>query len=249
MRRIALTITLLAAIGLLIALPAMTGAEEKSPQRLEARTLNRMIENQENLMLIHLSGYLSCMDARIPASVCMSCDGEQGQPDVFPEKKETKLVFYHVSPSQEPDCAAISEAQRRGFTRIYVLKGGLPAWRKAGYDTESIERVPRAAGLAIKPVDLAAWKNSVHKALVLDIRSAEAFRRQHIEGALNIPFSVLHLRYPDIPLDHTLLVVDEDGAKSFLAAGFLSRKGFAGAARMNGGMSAWNDYVRRGRTK
>lgn len=242
-------IALLAAFGFIYGLSGIAWAEEKSPLRLEARALNRSIENQENPALINVSGYLSCMDARIAGSVCMSCDGDIGHQDIFPSKKDTKLVFYHVSPAWESDCRIITEAQRRGYTRIYILKGGLPAWRKAGYDTESVQRTPRTPGLAIKPEGVAAWRKSAPKPLVLDIRPTEDFKRQHIEGAVNIPFSLLHLRYPEIPWEKSLLIVDEDGGQSFLAASYLSRKGFGGVVRLGGGMAEWNEHVGKGLTK
>ena len=66
-----------------------------------------------------------------------------------------------------------------------------------------------------------------------------------MEEAMNIPMALLHLRYQEISLDRHLVVVDEDGSRSFLAASYLSRKGFASIERLAGGMSAWDAYVKK----
>jgi rhodanese-related sulfurtransferase len=223
--------------------------QDKSPQRIEARVLNRMIENRETLMIINIASYLECMDTRIPASICMSCDQGKDLQDLFPANKETKLVFYAGSVPIEPGCPVIEETIRRGFTKTYFLRGGLSAWRRAGYDTESVNRIPRRVGLSIKPKDLGTWLKQIKSPLILDIRSSQRFKDYHIEGALNIPMSVLHQQYQDIPLNRSLLVVDEEGSRSFLAASYLSRKGFTDSRRLVGGMEAWNSYIRRGTPK
>jgi rhodanese-related sulfurtransferase len=221
-------------------------SQEKAPQRIEPRALNRIIENREALMMINGSSYLECMDVRIPGSVCASCDQGKELSNLWPANKETKLVFYSGNVPLEPGCLSIEEAQRRGFTKIYVLRGGLPAWKRAGFDTESVQRVPRRPSASIKPRDLESWRKNVKNPLVVDIRSPEAFGSSHLEGALNIPMNVLHQRYQDIPLDRSLLLVDEEGSRSFLAASYLFRKGFVSIGRLVGGMEAWTAYIRRG---
>jgi len=239
---------------IMASLSVVTGAswsQEKAfqPQRIEARALNRIIENQEPVLLINVSSYLECMDARIPGSVCMTCDQGKDLQELFPAGKETKLVFYSGYVPFDPVCPLMDEAVRRGFTRIYILKGGLPAWKRAGYDAEAVTRIPRKVSASVKLADLGAWLKQAKNPLVLDIRSPERFKQSHLEGALNIPLSVLHLRYQDIPLDRALLVVDDEGSRSFLAASYLSRKGFENVGRLVGGMDAEHASDKRGKIK
>lgn len=222
---------------------------EKKIQRIDPRGLNRMVEYKDPHLLINVSSYLECMDARIPGSVCLSCDQDKEMGKILPANKDTKLVFYGGNALAEGECRVIEEAGRLGYTRLYSLRGGLPAWKRAGYDIETVQRIPRTPGIAVKPKDLPGWLKEAKKPLILDIRDAEAFRKGHLDGAVNIPFSALHLRYQEIPLDRTMLVVDEDGSRTFLAASYLARKGLVNAARLAGGMNAWMAYQKRGPVK
>jgi len=232
----------------LIAVAEGFPAEKMKVVRIDPKALNRIMEYKEPHLLINVAGYLECMDAKIPGSLCLSCDREKDIGDILPGNKGTKLVFYGGNGSPVSDCRLIEEAARRGFSRIYSLRGGLSAWRRAGYEIETAQRIPRTPSLSVKPKDLPNRLKQMKRPLILDIRDAAAFERGHLDGARNIPFSVLHLRYQDIPLDRTLLIVDEDGSRAFLASSYLARKGLPNAARLAGGMNAWQAYE-KGSTK
>ncbi|MDD5168077.1 MAG: rhodanese-like domain-containing protein [Syntrophales bacterium] len=228
---------------------AVLGDEKQpQPQRIEVRQLYRMIENHEAFVLIDVASYLECMDSRIPGSLCLPCDEGKGETDFSGTRKDAKLVFYGGNVAVDQDCPVIREAVRQGYTKINILKGGLPAWRRAGYDAESIQRIRRSANPSVKAKDLGAWLKHAGNPLILDIRSPEAFKKEHMENAMNISMSVLHLRYQDIPLDRKILIVDDDGSVSFLAASYLFRKGFTNTSRLVGGMAAWN-AMRKGMSK
>jgi rhodanese-related sulfurtransferase len=82
-------------------------------------------------------------------------------------------------------------------------------------------------------------------ALVVDLRSAEAFRAGHIRGSLHVPFEDLATRFaaPDPKARRALILVDETDAQSHLALELLVERGFSWVYVMKGGMRAW----RRGR--
>lgn len=74
---------------------------------------------------------------------------------------------------------------------------------------------------------------------VLDVREEWEYRRGRVPGALNVPLSQLQVRVADLPRDKRLLVICESGSRSLAAADFLLRSGFAEAASVRGGTSAW----------
>ncbi|MDQ5986977.1 MAG: Thiosulfate sulfurtransferase GlpE [Syntrophus sp. SKADARSKE-3] len=234
---------------IILAIGVTEGAfgEAKTLQRIDAKALIRMIDNRESVIPVHVGGYLECMDAMISGSLCGSCD--QDNSIQLPPSKETKLVFYDGSVPLTSECRIIEEAVRQGYSRLYILKGGLPGWRRLGYDIVSTQRVPRVSIISIKPKDIDDRSKNAGNLLILDIRSADAFKNNHIKDAMNISMSLLHLRYQEIPLDRPVVVVDEDGSRSFLAASYLFRKGFKSIERLAGGMSAWDAYVKKGSKK
>jgi len=108
-------------------------------------------------------------------------------------------------------------------------------------------RVPRVPMLSVKPKALPAWLAANQNALILDLRTEEAFRRQHLPGAVNLPLDALPARYAELPLDRPFLLVDEDGTATLLAGSYLKRKGVKDTVRLFGGMEAWRQYEARKR--
>jgi len=78
-------------------------------------------------------------------------------------------------------------------------------------------------------------------ALVVDLRSAEAFRSGHIRGCLHVPFGELHQRFvaPDPKARRALVLVDETDELAHQAFDLLTRRGFTWLYVMQGGMKAW----------
>jgi rhodanese-related sulfurtransferase len=222
-------------------------ADQKPPPRIEPRAVVRMMENRENVVLINVASFLECMDSRIPASLCIACEETGGKAaEQLPRERNVKLVFYGGNTPVEGGCEIIREAQHAGFANIYILKGGLTAWKRAGYEVESVNRVPRVSGPAIKPGSLKGWLNSSPAALMIDLRSPAAYQANRITGAVNMPLGSLHRTYKDIPLDRPLLIIDGDGSRSFLAASYLRRKGLENVRRLEGGMAAWQAWNKGG---
>jgi rhodanese-related sulfurtransferase len=89
---------------------------------------------------------------------------------------------------------------------------------------------------------LKRWMAEGKPLFILDIRSKDDFREGHIDGAVSIPFSRLEEQYHNLPLDRLIIVVDERGFRSFIAACYLARKGFE-MTRLFGGMERWQKMI------
>jgi rhodanese-related sulfurtransferase len=78
-------------------------------------------------------------------------------------------------------------------------------------------------------------------ALVVDLRSGEAFRAGHIRGSLHVPFANLAARFaaPDPQARRALILVDETDEVSHQAFDLLAARGFSWLYVMKGGMRAW----------
>jgi rhodanese-related sulfurtransferase len=108
-------------------------------------------------------------------------------------------------------------------------------------------RIPRLPMPSVKPKALPAWLAANPNALILDLRTEEAFRRLHLPEAINLPLDALPARYAELPRDRLFLLVDEDGTDTLLAGSYLKRKGFRDTVRLYGGMEAWRQYEERKR--
>lgn len=213
-------------------------------RQVDAQTLCTWMGQSQKVTVIDAGSLLACLDTKIPGAVCLPCDHEKGAAFFSSLPRENKIVFYAANQPLDADCDLIRQAQDGDRKDLYILEGGLAAWRKAGNPVVSEKRIPRIALAAVKPKDLSAWKKTVNNLLVVDIRSPKAFAAGHLDGAVNFPLTRLHVEYAEIPLDRTLLMVDEDGTGSFLAASYLARKGFPNVRRLKGGMAEYRRGTR-----
>ncbi len=83
-------------------------------------------------------------------------------------------------------------------------------------------------------------------ALVVDLRSLEAFRTGHIRGCLHVPFPELATRFtaPDPKAKRALILMDETDELSHQAYELLVSRGFDWLYVLKGGMRAWKSASR-----
>ncbi|MCX5839092.1 MAG: rhodanese-like domain-containing protein [Deltaproteobacteria bacterium] len=218
-------------------------AAEPAPNLLEPSELRQMLQRGEDVVLIDTMSRLECMDRSIPGSLCIADEEFFAKaPKLFPDKGR-HLLFYCESDRCYRSRETAVTALQQGYARVSVLRGGIPAWKEAGFDTISQERIPRVPTESIKPERLARWLLEKRDLLILDIRREERFREGHLPGAINIPLYRLHERYSEIPLNRPVLVVDDRGLRSFLASSYLVRKGVADVKRLFGGMERWQKHI------
>jgi len=75
-------------------------------------------------------------------------------------------------------------------------------------------------------------------AQLVDVRTPAEFAAGHVEGALNIPVSVLPVRLNELNRSGTVVVYCRSGGRSASAGGILMKAGFE-AVHDLGPMSAW----------
>lgn len=84
---------------------------------------------------------------------------------------------------------------------------------------------------------VAAWTRK--GALILDVRAASEYAREHLSGAVNIPYHDLPERINELPTDQPILIHCASGARSLIAASLLERHNFTQFAHLEGGIEAW----------
>ena len=57
----------------------------------------------------------------------------------------------------------------------------------------------------MSPQELKSYIDRKTKTLIIDVREPEAFEKETIKGAINIPISQLQSRFKDIPRDTTVV--------------------------------------------
>ncbi|MCG6535032.1 MAG: rhodanese-like domain-containing protein [Syntrophales bacterium LBB04] len=223
-------------IALFFVIPVWAGGP--SWKVIKPQTLHQMLERDGGFVLINTMSYLECLDHSIPGSLCIASEEFENKISQLPGEKDKALVFYCESEASKKSCEAADAAVRYGYTNVFVLEGGIPAWKRAGYDMVSTERIPRKAIPSIKPPVLRQWIMEKRNFFLLDIRSEKLFQQRHIEGAVNIPLYQLHQRYAEIPINCLVILMDNRGFRTVLAGSYLAWKGYD-VKRLFGGMTKW----------
>ena len=233
-----------ATLMLLVALAACTKPQEATPpwKVIDASTLRAMMASDKELPVFNTMSELECLDHRIPGTQCLSCEEIENNPSVLPADKNRDIVFYCESAQCYRSCRAAEVAVKGGHRQVYVLEGGMPAWKEAGYTLETIERVPRMPVSSIRAADLRKMLAERKDLLLVDIRSEKSYKEGHIDGAVNIPLYQITRRYDEIPLDRTVVLIDDQGFRTFLAGSYLERKGFK-VMRLFAGMRGWQEML------
>ena len=224
-------------------MPALWGCapppREPAFKSIDPPELKRMIDAGEPFSLVNAMSPLECMDRSIAGSLCLPTEEFAARaPKLLPDKNR-RLVFYCESDRCLRSNEAAAKAVQLGYADVAVLRGGMPAWKAAGYGTVSRERITRVPLESVKPDRLAQWIAEKRPLLILDVRREEQFAADRLPGAVNIPLYRLHERYFEIPLDRTVIVVDEGGLRSFLVSSYLFRKGIVDVKRLFKGMEGW----------
>jgi rhodanese-related sulfurtransferase len=149
-------------------------------------------------------------------------------------------VFYCESAGCYRSCRAAEAAVKAGYRQVHVLEGGMPTWKQAGYSMETIERIPRGSVQSVRAAALKTMLAERKDILLVDVRSEKSYKEGHIEGAVNVPLYRLSRSYAEIPLDRTLVLVDDRGFRTFLAGSYLEMKGYR-VMRLFGGMQGWQE--------
>jgi rhodanese-related sulfurtransferase len=201
---------------------------------------------EKNAVVIDSMSYLECMDHRIPGSQCIALEEiDRKLPSSIPNKGQP-IVFYCESDRCPRAGQAYEKAKLLGYENIHILEDGLVAWKRAGHEVETLQRIKRAPVASIKSLKLEVFLKEKKDLFILDIRSEDAFKENHVDSAKNIPFYVLHKRLNEIPKNVPVIVIDENGKRSFLACCYLINNGVKDVTRLFGGMET---VVRQKRDK
>jgi cysteine synthase/rhodanese-related sulfurtransferase len=145
--------------------------------------------------------------------------------DIFKYASSVVRHFPELSPPQ-------AESAATGPSKNEQLLAAMIENLKNPYDT-------------VKVKDLHDELQAETQPLVVDIRSAEMFAEQHIEGSLNIPQEDLPERAGDLPEDRdaAIVTVCNIGKFSKHATLYLKSKGYRNVRSAKGGLNEW---VRKG---
>ncbi len=70
------------------------------------------------------------------------------------------------------------------------------------------------------------FKEGMRKAQIIDLREKEPFKRKHIDGARNLPYTMLKYQYTELRSDLPVYLYSDSKTITLRAARFFKEKGF-----------------------
>lgn len=88
------------------------------------------------------------------------------------------------------------------------------------------------------------FNKGMRKAQVVDLRENAPFKRKHIDGARNLPYTMLKYQYTELRADLPVYLYSDSLSVTLRAARFLQKKHFSSIKWLKNGFDEWD-----GRTK
>lgn len=132
-------------------------------------------------------------------------------------------------------------AVKMGYKNVYVYNEGIPEWVKRGYPAEIKSIYPKPQIPFINADDLKGMIDRKEDIFLLDLRDEDDRKKAGwIKGSKNIDMEALDDSIGDIPKSRKIVLIDLHGKQGYMAARFLTFKGFKNISMLEGGfVGAW----------
>jgi len=142
--------------------------------------------------------------------------------EMIPSVKQEILLVTEPGAQDE----AVTRLSRVGYDgTIGFLEGGFDAWKAAGKDINTIERV--------SPQTLS--DNYENNPVIIDVRKRSEYISEHVIGSNNIPLNEINKHLAEVPKDKPFYVHCAGGYRSMIAASILKQRGWNNFVEVRGG--------------
>lgn len=202
------------------------GTHALSPRAFEVAA------NETSALILDTRDAQKFSEGFVPNSINIGIDGSFAPwvgamiPDV---KQEILLV---TEPGREEE--VVTRLARVGYDYcLGYLEGGFDAWKAAGMEVDSIERV--------SATELAKIMETQPDAVIVDVRKKSEYLSEHIMDVENAPLDNVNESMLAIPKDKTVYVHCAGGYRSMIFASTLRARGYDNLIDVAGGFKAIKD--------
>lgn len=187
---------------------------EKSFKPLTPREFEA-IANQSEALILDVRHEDDFVKSHIPGSIFIGIQGGFA-PWVGALIQDVKQPLLLITPEGREE-ETITRLSRVGFDNsLGYLKGGIAAWKEAGFETDSIE--------SISPEQFQSEVNE--KSIIVDARKPGEFNAEHVENAVNIPLDFVNEQLAEVPKDENFYLHCAGGYRSVIMASILKARGY-----------------------
>ena len=185
------------------------------------------IANETGALLLDTRSAGDFAKGYIPNSINIGIDGSFAQwvGEMIPDVRQEMLLI--TDPGREEEC--IIRLSRVGYDNtLGYLEGGFEAWKKAGKEIDSVQRISAADLEKMIATD---------KPIVIDIRKKSEYDSEHIVDAINIPLNQINEHLAQFPKNKPFVLHCAGGYRSMIAASILKQRGWNDFSDVEGGFT------------
>lgn len=194
-----------------------------SPAEFEA------VANQTDAIVMDVRNESEFVKEHVPGSIFIGLHG-QFAPWVGALIKDVKQPILLIAPEGKEE-ETVTRLSRVGFDHtLGYLNGGVEAWKKAGFETDSLQ--------SVSPEEFAKHYKD---AIVIDARRPGEFTAEHIVNAKSIPLDYLNEHLAEVPKDEPFYVHCAGGYRSVIWASIMKARGYHNMINVEKGMGGIRD--------
>ncbi|MFB9110824.1 MBL fold metallo-hydrolase [Flavobacterium gyeonganense] len=186
------------------------------------------VAEKTNALILDTRSAADFSKAYIPQSINIGINGDFAPwvGTLIANVKQPIILVTEAGMQEE----TVTRLSRVGFdTIIGHLKDGFEAWQKAGFETDSVNRIT---------AEQFANEADIQKDKIIDVRKETEYEAEHIEDAYSKPLAYINDWVKDIdPKEHFYLHC-AGGYRSMIAASILQARGFRNFTEIEGGFGA-----------
>lgn len=184
------------------------------------------LANEDDVIILDVRHENDFVQAHIPNSIFIGIQGNFA-PWVGSLLRDVNQKLLLIIPEGHEE-EAITRLSRVGFDHVLgYLKGGIEAWHKEGFETDSID--------SISAEEFSKELNT--NSIVVDARKPSEFEAEHIENAINIPLDSINENFQTVPKDGNFFLHCAGGYRSVIMASILKSRGIHNLVNVEKGIS------------
>lgn len=197
---------------------------EKSFKPLDPKEFETVANTTDAIVLDvrHENDYIK---SHVPGSIFIGIQGNFA-PWVGALIMDVKQPLLLITPEGREQ-ETITRLSRVGFDHaLGYLNGGIAAWEKAGFETDSMA--------SVNPEQFAAEFSQ--ETIVIDARKPGEFQSEHVENAINLPLDTINNHLAEVP-ENTFYLHCAGGYRSVIMGSILKSRGIHNFINVEKGIS------------
>jgi hydroxyacylglutathione hydrolase len=188
----------------------------------------KKIAKETNALILDVRSQNEFVIEHIPGSIFIGLDG-QFAPWVGALIMDIDQKILLVTPFGREE-EAVTRLSRIGYDNsLGYLKGGLEAWKNAGFEIDSIKKI------TAKELESAMKNSGVN---VLDVRKKSEHDSEHLVGVVNSPLDTVNRDMSKLDAEKTYYVHCAGGYRSVIFESILKSRGYHNLIDVAGGFTA-----------